>query len=124
MGGGKTNKKKKHIKISKLCKLDEKLVPRVIEAINSKIDDNLRNKWRDFPEGTYTTMRATVNEVDLVSTSCYKCKKTKVLTFMMTKGAGSTRSGEFYIVIYPDSFDNICICHLASPVVISYFQCL
>jgi len=80
----------------------------------------LENKMKDYPGGTWITMRATVDEVDLVSIG-YKYNKKKLLTFVMTKGAGSTRPGEPYVARFPDSFGNVCIRHIARPAVISHF---
>ena len=83
----------------------------------------LENKMKDYQGGTWITMRATVDEVDLVSFG-YKYNKKKVLTFVMTKGSGSTRPGEPYVARFPGSFGNVCIRHIARPAVIfSFFQC-
>jgi len=80
----------------------------------------LEDKMKDCTGGTWIITRATVDEVDLVSIG-YKYNKKKVSTFVMIKGAGSTRPGEPYIARFPDSFGNVCIRHIARPVVISHF---
>ena len=80
----------------------------------------LEDKMKHFPGGTWITMEATVDGVDLVSIG-YKYNKKKVLTFVMTKGAGSSRPGEPYVAKFPDSFGNVCIRHIARPDVISNF---
>ena len=56
-------------------------------------------------------------EVELICVG-YKYNKEKVLTFVMTKVAGSTRSGEPYQARYPDKYGIVCCCHVSCPEII------
>ena len=102
----------------------------------------------DFPGGTWMVMegRAEKEGVDLISVG-YKYNKRKVLTFVMTKGAGKTLTclvdcwikiltflflilllgktspGKPYEAKFPDKFGNVCVHQVARPAVLStYFQ--
>ena len=75
---------------------------------------------KDYLGGTWITMEATVDGVDLLGIG-YKYNTKKFFTFVMTKGAGSSRPGEKYIAKFPDSFWNVCIRHIARPAVITHF---
>ena len=80
----------------------------------------LEEEMKDFPGGTWITLKATVEGVDLVSIG-YKYNKKKVLTFVCTKGAGSSKHGVPYVAKFPDTFGNVCIRHIARPAVVSNF---
>ena len=84
----------------------------------------LEETMKDFPGGTWITMegKPEKEEVELVCIG-YKYNKKKVLTFVMTKGAGSTRPGEPYQARYPDKYGNVCCRHVSRPEIISnYFK--
>ena len=84
----------------------------------------LEDTMKDFPGGTWITLegRAEKEEVDLVCIG-YKYNKKKVLTFICTKGAGSTKGGEPYEAKFPDKFGNVCTRQIARPECIStYFK--
>jgi len=84
----------------------------------------LEETMKDFPGGTWITMegRPEKEEVNLVCVG-YKYNKKKVLTFVMTKGAGSTRMGEPYKARYPDKYGNVCCRHVSRPEIVSnYFK--
>jgi len=77
-----------------------------------------------FPGGTWITLegRAQKEGVDLVCIG-YKYNKKKVLTFVLTRGAGSSEDGEPYHARFPDKFGNLCIRQVARPKVLStYFK--
>ena len=82
----------------------------------------LDDKMKDFPGGTWITLET---EIDSVSIVCigYKYNKRNVLTFILTKGAGSSKHGDPYEARFPDKFGNVCVRHIARPEIIStYFQ--
>ena len=60
------------------------------------------------------------NGVDLISVG-YKYNKKKVLTFVMTGGAGATRHSEPYEARFPDKFGNFCVRYVARPEIISNY---
>lgn len=69
-----------------------------------------------YPGGTWITMAGCTEKTgtDLVMIG-YKHNKKKVLTFVATRGAGSTENGEPYEARFPDKYGNLCICHVACP---------
>ena len=84
----------------------------------------LQNAMKDFPGGTWITMegKAEKEGVDLIAIG-YKYNSKKVLTFVTTRGAGSTKDGEPYIAQFPDKYGNVCQRHVACPKILShYFQ--
>ena len=84
----------------------------------------LEDTMKDFPGGTWITLegRAEKEEVDLICIG-YKYNKKKVLTFICTKGAGSTKGGEPYEAKFPDKFGNVCVRYIARPeCVTTYFK--
>ncbi len=56
--------------------------------------------------------------IDLVCIG-YKYNKKKVLTFVLSKGAGLTLEGVPYEARFPDIFGNVCIYHVSRPQVVS-----
>ena len=84
----------------------------------------LDNKMKEMPGGTWIVLkgRAEKEGVDLVSLG-YKYNKKKVLTFVYSKGAGSSAAGKPYEARFPDKYGNVCIRHVARPQVVStYFE--
>ena len=84
-------------------------------------------KWleatmKDFPGGTWITMEGESNNngVKMVCIG-YKYNKKKVLTFLLTKGAGSSEAGEPYSAKFPDKYGNVCVRHVARPQCITNF---
>ena len=51
---------------------------------------------------------AKIENVEL-NTIGYKYNKSKVLTFVFSKGVGSTEKGKPYEANFPDQFGNICV---------------
>ena len=47
----------------------------------------------------------------------YKYNARKVLSFIVTDNAGSTKTGITYLSKYPDQFTNVSICPVACPLV-------
>ena len=95
----------------------------MVKTAHSKLPKTyLEETMKDFPGGTWITMETEVDGVCLVCIG-YKYNKKKVLTFVLTKGAGSSKPGEPYEARFPDKFGNVCVRHVARPEVISlYFQ--
>ena len=60
------------------------------------------------------------NGVDLVGVA-YTYNKKEVRTFIVTRGAGTTRHGELYEARFPNKFGNVCVRHVARPEVISNY---
>ena len=84
----------------------------------------LEDKMKEMPGGTWIVLegRAEKEGVDLVSLG-YKYNKKKVLTFVYSKGAGSSAAGKPYEARFPDKYGNVCIRHVARPQVVStYFE--
>ena len=84
----------------------------------------LEDTMKEFPGGTWITMegRAEKEDVQLICIG-YKYNKKKVLTFVMTRGAGSTAHGQPYEARYPDKYGNVCCRHVSRPEIISnYFK--
>ena len=84
----------------------------------------LEDTMKDYPGGTWIVMEAkTANtEANLLCIG-YKYNKKKVLCFVMTRGAGSTRPGVPYEARFPDKYGNVCLRHVARPDCISnYFK--
>jgi len=65
---------------------------------------------KDYPGGTWITLEAkSVKEnVPLICIG-YKYNNKKVLTFVMTKGAGKRTGGEPYEAHFPDKYGNVCV---------------
>ena len=80
----------------------------------------LEEQMASYPGGTWITMEAKVEGIDLVCIG-YKYNKKKVLTFVLTKGAGSSKPGEPYEAKFPDKFGNVCIRHISRPQVLSLY---
>ena len=82
----------------------------------------LEDKMKDFPGGTWITLEATP-EKEKIPLICigYKYNKKKVLTFVMSRGAGKTTDGEPYEARFPDKYGNVCIRLVRRPAIISTF---
>ena len=78
-------------------------------------------EMKDNTGGTWITLEESCeqNGVNLVSVG-YKYN-TNVLTFIMTRGARTTRHGEPYEAKFPDKFGNVCVRHIARPEIISNY---
>jgi hypothetical protein len=68
----------------------------------------LIDKMSDYPSGSYLVMECStpVDNYELICIG-YKYSARKVLVFLGTKNAGSTRLGEPYIARFPDSNGNV-----------------
>ena len=82
----------------------------------------LDETMKDFPGGTWITLegRAQKEGIDLVCVG-YKYNKKTVLTFVFTKGAGSTAPGESYEARFPDKYGNVCVRHVSRPALMAYY---
>ena len=84
----------------------------------------LEDKMKNYPGGTWITLEATPTKenVPLICIG-YKYNKKKVLTFVMTKGAGKTSDGEPYEARFPDKYGNVCVRLVCRPEILSsYFK--
>ena len=84
----------------------------------------LEDKMKHMPGGTWIVLEGKPEKED-VELLCigYKYNKKKVLTFVMTRGAGSTKAGEPYEARFPDKYGNVCIRHVMRPAILSqYFK--
>ena len=84
----------------------------------------LEQKMANFPGGTWIVMEGTTDKegAPLVAIG-YKYNKKKVLSFITTRGAGSTKPGEPYVANFPDCFGNLCTRNVSRPQVLSeYFK--
>ena len=67
----------------------------------------LEEKMKDFPGGTWLTLEGrTQKNVDLLTIG-YKYNSSKVLTFVLSRGAGSTVAGRPYQARFPDVYGNV-----------------
>ena len=83
----------------------------------------LKDKMKDFPGGAWITLEAKTEHegVDRIYIG-YKYKK-KVLCFVLSRGAGSSKAGEPYEARFPDKYGNVCVRHVMRPQIISnYFK--
>jgi len=84
----------------------------------------LEEKMKDFPGGTWIVLEGKPEKegIDLICVG-YKYNKKRVLTFVLTRGAGSTKAGEPYQARFPDKYGNVCVRHVMRPAIIAqYFQ--
>lgn len=82
----------------------------------------LEHTMKDYPGGTWIVLEGHAEKegVDLCQIG-YKYNKSKVLTFVFTKGAGSTEKGVPYKAKFPDRYGNISERHVERPQLISLF---
>jgi len=84
----------------------------------------LEAKMKDYPGGTWITLEATPmkENVPLICIR-YKYNKKKVLTFVMSKGAGKSTDGEPYEARFPDKYGNVCVRLVRRPAILAnYFK--
>ena len=84
----------------------------------------LEEKMKDMPGGVWIVLEGIAEKED-VPVVCigYKYNRKKVLTFVMTKGAGTTASGRPYEARFPDKYGNVCVRHVMRPdVIANYFR--
>ena len=83
----------------------------------------IESKMKDWPGGSYLVLECKTpeNGVDLVAIG-YKYNSRRVLTFVMTKDAGSTAPGiNPYIARFPDKYGNVCERKVQRPEIIEEF---
>lgn len=82
----------------------------------------IEDKMSNWPAGSTLALQATVRGVDLVCLG-YKYSKTKILTFLFNKGAGSLKPGDPYIARWKDKHMNTVSKLVPRPKVVStYFK--
>ena len=83
----------------------------------------IEDVMKEWPSGTYTVFECRLpNEIGLVAIG-YKYNSKKVLCFVATKGAGSTKPGKSYKARFADSFNNVRTRAVLRPQIISnYFE--
>jgi hypothetical protein len=83
----------------------------------------LIDKMKDYPSGAYLVMECTTPKGHDLICIGYKYSASKVLVFLGTKNAGSTKLGEPYVARFPDAFGNVAERNVPRPDVISkYFS--
>ena len=82
----------------------------------------LKETMKDFPGGTWITLevRAQKEEIDRFSVG-YKYNKKTMLTFLFTKGSGSTAPGESYEARFLDKYGNVCVRHMPRPTLMANY---
>ena len=60
----------------------------------------------DFPGGTWVVLEGRTHKNAGLLTIGYKYNSTKVLTFVLSRGAGSTVMGRPYQACFPDIYEN------------------
>lgn len=82
----------------------------------------LETEMKDMPGGCWVVMtgRATKEGVDLVAVG-YKYNKKKVLCFVLTRGAGSTKAGVPYKAKFNDAFGNVVSRDVPRPKVLNLY---
>ena len=70
----------------------------------------LEDTMKDFLGVTWITLEDITEKenVSLISIG-YKYNKKKVLTFLLTRGAGLSKHGEPYKARFPDKYGNVCV---------------
>ena len=83
--------------------------------------DTIEKLTKDWPGGSYLVLRSksmVPGGRPLIDIG-YKYNARKVLSFIVTDNAGSTKTGIPYLSKYPDQFTNVSIRPVARPVVMS-----
>ena len=85
----------------------------------------IENITKDWPGGSYLLLRSKpmVPKVRLLIAIGYKYNARKVLYFIVTDNAGSTKTGIPYLSKYPDQVTNFAIRPVAPPLVMSKNIC-
>ena len=83
--------------------------------------DTIEKLTKDWPGGSYLVLRSKpmVPGGRPLIAIVYKYNARKVLSFIVTDNAGSTKTGIPYLSKYPDQFTNASIRPVARPVVMS-----
>ena len=84
----------------------------------------LEEQMKDFPGGTWIVLKGRTKKLIDLITIGYKYNKKKVLIFVLTKGAGSTKAGGTpYEARYTNAFGNVHVRYTLRPKIIScYFK--
>ena len=83
--------------------------------------DTIQKLTKDWPGGSYPLLKSKPMvpwERLLIAIGC-KYNARKFLYFIVTDKAGSTKTGIPYLSKYPDQFNNVSICPVARPLVVS-----
>ena len=87
--------------------------------------ETIEKLTKDCPGGSYFALRSkpmVPGDWPLIAIG-YKYNARKVLSFIVTYNAGSTKTGIPYLSNYPDQFTNVAIRPIARPLVMSIFFC-
>ena len=97
----------------------------VVKTNHSRFPNEFLNQeMKEMPGGCWITMRGKCQRtgVELVAIG-YKYNSKKVLHFITTLGAGSTKKGVPYNMKYNDVYGNVCHRNVARPAILStYFK--
>lgn len=80
----------------------------------------LQDKMKNWPGGSHLVLKTTIDGIDLFAIG-YKYCKSKVLMFIMTKGAGHTEPGDPYIAKWVDENANQMQRRINRPDVLSFY---
>ena len=85
--------------------------------------ETIENLTKDWPGGSYLVLRSKpmLPGYRPIIVIGYKYNVQKVLSFIVTDNAWSTKTGIPYLSKYPDQFTNVAIRPVARPLVISIF---
>ena len=90
---------------------------------NTKVfcKETIENLTKDWPGGSYLVLRSKpmVPGYRPLIAIGYKYNARKVLSFIVTENAGSTKTGITYLSKYPDQFTNVAIRPVARPLIMS-----
>ena len=87
--------------------------------------EKIEKLTKDWPGGSYLVLRSkpmVPGGRPLIDIG-YKYNARKVLSFIVTENAGSTKTDIPYLSKYPDQFINVAIFPVARPLVMSFFSC-
>ena len=83
----------------------------------------LDEHMKEFPGGTWLTLEGRTQKNVTLLTIRYKYNSSKVLTFVLSRGAGSTVTGRPYQARSPDVYENIHAQDIPKPQVFNtYFD--
>ena len=90
---------------------------------NTKVlcKEKIQKLTKNWPGGSYLVLRSkpmVPGGRPLIAIG-YKYNSRKVLSFIVTDNAGSTKTGITYLSKYPDQFTNVSILPVACPLVMS-----
>ena len=101
--------------------LGDELIGMVKTNTKGFCKETIEKLTKNWPGGSYLVLRSKpmVPGGRTLIAIGYKYNARKVLSFIVTDNAGSTKTGIPYLSKYPDQFTNVSICPVARPLVAS-----